>query len=230
MIQFNFNVGTLERILSVFGGAYLLLQSISRKKVNAVGSTAATYLLLRGATGFCPLYQAMGKTEVGRRAQNVNIRMTMIVDRPRHQVYAAWRKLEDLPQFMTHLKKVTQLDQETSEWEAYIPGGLGATISWKSHIVKDDPGALLSWQSLPDSTIVNAGKVEFRDEGNSATDVHVVISYHAPLGLVGEKAARWLNPMFEKIVAEDVRDFKRYMETRSGEIETVQPSEMQKRM
>ena len=230
MIQFNFNVGTAERILSVCAGAYLLLQSISRKKVNAAESTAATYLLLRGATGFCPLYQAMGKTDVGTRAQNVNIRMAMVVDRPRYQVYAAWRKLEDLPRFMKHLKSVTQLDHNTSEWEAYVPGGLGTTVRWKSQIVKDDPGALLSWQSLPDSMIVNAGKVEFRDDGDSATDVHVVISYHAPLGVVGEKAARWLNPVFEKMVTDDVRDFKRFMETKSGAIEADQPGATQRRM
>lgn len=226
-MHFNFNLSTAERVVSVFAGAYLLLQSISKQKVNAAQSTAATYLLLRGATGFCPMYQAMGKTEVGAKAQNVNIRMSMTVNRPRHQVYAAWRKLEDLPRFMKHLKQVTQTDHETSVWEAHVPGGLG-TIRWKSQIVKDDPGSLLSWQSLPGSTIVNAGKIEFRDEGPSATDVHVIISYHAPLGLLGEKAARWLNPVFEKMVSEDVRDFKRYMETRDVSVWENESSEAQR--
>ena len=227
MIHFNFNVSTAERLISVFAGAYLLLQSISKQKVNTAQSTAATYLLLRGATGFCPVYQAMGKTEVGAKAQNVNIKMSMTVNRPRHQVYAAWRKLEDLPRFMKHLKRVTQTDHETSVWEAHVPGGLG-TISWKSGIVKDDPGSLLSWQSLPGATIVNAGKIEFRDEGSSATDVHVIISYHAPLGLLGEKAARWLNPVFEKMVSEDVSDFKRYMETRDVSVRENASSEVRR--
>ena len=213
MVQLNFNVGAAERVLSVFAGALLLLQAISKQKVDASRSAAATYLLLRGVTGFCPFYQAIGKTDIGRKAQNVNIRMSMTVDRPRHQVYAAWRKLEDLPRFMKHLRSVRQLDHEHSAWEAHIPGGMG-TISWKSHIVKDDPGSLLSWQSLPGSTVVNAGKIEFRDAGDTGTEIHVTISYHAPLGHVGETAARWLNPLFEKMVTEDVVDFKRYMETR----------------
>lgn len=223
MIHFITNVGAAERILSVFSGAYLLLHSISKEKGNTMEGTAATYLLLRGVTGFCPLYQAMGKTEIGQTPQNINIRTILTVNRPRHQVYAAWRKLDDLPLFMKHLHKVTQLDEENSEWEAYVPGGLG-TISWKSHIVKDDPGATLSWQSLPGSTVENAGKIEFRDAGDTGTEVHVVISYHAPLGLVGEKAARLVNPVFEKMVREDVNDFKTYIET--GEISSVeeQPS------
>lgn len=214
MIQFSFNIGSAERIFSVFAGTYLLLRAISKpEKVDAIQTTAATYLLLRGATGFCPLYQAIGKTEIDQKPQNVNIRAEMVVHRPRHQVYAAWRKLEDLPRFMKHLRRVKQVDEKHSEWEAYIPGGL-ATLHWKSEIIKDDPGALLSWQSLPGSTIFNAGKIEFQDAGELGTDIHVVISYHAPLGLVGEKAARLLNPVFERMVRADVEDFKQYMESR----------------
>lgn len=223
MIQLNTNVGAAERILSFFGGALLLLHSISKEKGDAVEGTAATYLLLRGVTGFCPVYDAMGKREVDHKPQNVNIKTVLRVNRPRHQVYAAWRKLEELPHFMRHLRSVTQLDHETSLWEANIPGGLG-TISWKSQIVKDDPGSTLSWQSLPESTVENAGKIEFRDAGTDGTELHVVISYHAPLGLVGENAARLFNPMFEKIVREDVSNFKTFMET--GEISDVPGAEV----
>ena len=123
---------------------------------------------------------------------------------------------------MRHLKKVQVLDETTSEWTASIPrlpGKLG-TVSWKSEIVKDDPGALLSWKSLPGSAIENAGKVSFNDAGKFGTEVHVVISYHAPLGLVGEKAGKLLNPLFEKMVREDIRNFKRFIET--GEIPTTE--------
>lgn len=222
MIQLNTNVGAAERILSFFGGALLLLHSISKEKGDAVEGTAATYLLLRGVTGFCPVYEALGKSEVGQKPQNVNIKTVLRVNRPRHQVYAAWRKLEELPRFMKHLRSVTQLDHETSQWEANIPGGLG-TISWKSQIVKDDPGSTLSWQSLPGSSVDNAGKIEFRDAGTAGTELHVVISYHAPLGLVGENAARLFNPMFEKIVRADVSNFKTFMET--GEISEVEDAQ-----
>jgi uncharacterized membrane protein len=211
MLQFNNNVGAFERILSVFGGAFLLLRSISKPKGDLVQGTAATYLLLRGATGFCPVYQVAGKTEIEQKARNVNIKTILTVNRPRYQVYAAWRKLEELPRFMKHLRQVTQLDHETSEWEAFIPGGLG-TISWKSSIVKDDPGATLSWRSLPESTIDNTGKIEFRDAGESSTEVHVVISYHAPLGIVGEKTARLINPIFENMVRDDILNFKLFIE------------------
>ena len=211
MATIHKNIGTTERVISVLGGAYLLYNTLIERKSNVMQTLAGTYLLLRGATGICPAYQGMGKTSVDYKAQNINIRTSMTVSRPRDQVYASCRRIDNLPNFMKHLKKVEVLDETTSEWTAYVPGNMGS-ISWKSEIVKDDPGALLSWHSLPGSTIENAGKVTFNDAAESGTEVEVVITYHAPLGILGEKAGRLLNPVFEKMVREDISNFKTYME------------------
>ena len=212
MAQLNTNVGGPERVLSVAGGALLLFDIILKKKTSLLQTITGTYLLLRGVTGFCIAYDRMGKNDVDFRTSNVNIRTSVTVNRPRDQVYAFWRRLENLPLFMKHLKKVEVLDETTSEWTAAIAGGLG-TIAWKSEIVKDDPGDTLSWRSLPGSSLENAGKITFSDAWNAGTLVEIVISYHAPLGLLGEKAGRLLNPVFEKLVYEDVKNFKRYIET-----------------
>lgn len=219
MKQINTNVGTSERVLSVLGGAWLLMDAIVRQKVNLAQTMAGSYLLLRGITGVCLAYQGLGKTAVDYRTQNINIKTSLTVKRPRHQVYAFWRRLENLPQFMKHLRRVKVLDEKISEWTANVPGPLGA-VSWKSEIIKDDPGALLSWQSLPGSSIENAGKVTFEDAGESGTELNVVISYHAPLGILGEKAGRLINPIFEDMVKEDVKNFKRYIE--SHEISVIE--------
>lgn len=212
MTSVNQNVGTTERLISLLGGAYLLYQTLTERKPNAMQTLAGTYLLLRGATGICLAYRGLGKTNVDYKAQNVNIRSALTVHRPRHHVYAAWRRLENLPQFMTHLRSVEVLDEKTSEWTATGPGNVGA-LSWRSEIVKDDPGAMLSWQSLPGSSIENAGKVTFEDSGESTTELNVVISYRAPLGLLGEAAGRWINPLFENMIKEDISNFKQYIET-----------------
>lgn len=212
MTRLPMNIGPVERIFSALGGSYLLFDIIFKKQISPVKTITASYLLLRGATGFCLAYQALGKTEVDYRGQNVNIKTTLTVSRPRHQVYAFWRTLENLPQFMAHLKSVKVINEKISEWEAKVPGGLG-TVTWQSEIVKDDPGAFLSWQSLPGSTIENAGKIEFNDAGDSGTELNVVFSYHAPLGILGEKTAQLLNPVFEKMVRADIENFKRSIET-----------------
>lgn len=211
MTNIRTNVGGAERILSIIAGAYLLYDAIIKRKANAVQTMSGSYLMLRGITGFCLAYQGIGKTAVDFRPQNINIRTSVTVSRPRDQVYGVWRRLENLPQFMKHLESVQVLNDNISEWKAIIPGHLG-TLTWRSEIVKDDPGILLGWQSLPGSSIENAGKVTFKDAGMSGTEIQAVISYHAPLGIVGEKTIRLFNPIFEKMVEQDIQNFKQYIE------------------
>lgn len=59
----------------------------------------------------------------------------------------------------------------------------------------------------------NAGKVVFRPSGKDK-EIIVTISYHAPLGIAGENAAKLFNPYFEKLVKDDIMNFKTYLESR----------------
>ncbi|WP_247237423.1 SRPBCC family protein [Telluribacter sp. SYSU D00476] len=206
------NVGSTERILSVLGGSYLLYDALTSRRTSMTEALLGGYLLFRGTTGYCPVHGMIEDRPAQEHSQNINIRVNMTVNRNRMDVYNFWRKLENLPLFMSHIKKVHELDSKTSEWTATGPGGIGS-VSWKAEIVKDEPGRLLSWRSLLDSTIENAGKVEFLDQGALGTTLHVVITYKAPLGVPGKELARLLNPMFEDIVKDDVLNFKSYMET-----------------
>lgn len=204
------NVSPAERGASLLAGAYFLYDALAKEKKSGLEAVLAGYLLYRGASGNCFVYNAIGKTKPDNRSRNVNIQIRQIVNKPREEVYAFWRNLENLPLFMEHLESVDNLNDSISVWEANIPGNMG-TIRWKSEIVKERENELLGWQSLPGSSIENAGKVEFRDAGD-ATELHVVISYHAPGGIPGESAARLLNPVFEDMVEEDIRNFKWFIE------------------
>lgn len=205
------NISTLERIFMVAAGTFILYKSLSGKSKSIAGSLAATTLLARGISGYCPVYEAVEKSNL-LKSSNVNIRTKIIIDRPISEVYSFWRNLENLPKFMKHIENVTETDQLTSEWKATGPAGIG-TLSWRSQILMDEKDKLLSWHSLPDSTIDNAGKVYFKDAGNNSTELDVTISYHAPLGVAGEAAAKLLNPIFEKMVINDIENLKIYLET-----------------
>lgn len=207
------NVSPEERAVSLMAGAYFLYDSMAGKKKNPLEGLLAGYLLYRGATGNCAAYSALGKTKPDNHSRNVNIQFSQIVNKPRKEVYEFWRDVENLPLFMEHLQNVTNLNDGISVWEAKIPGGMG-TLRWKSEIVKERPYELIGWHSLPGSSIENAGKVEFKDFGKG-TEVHVVISYHAPGGLAGEGAARIINPIFKEMVEEDVANFKWFIEQNS---------------
>ncbi|MBA4140087.1 MAG: SRPBCC family protein [Segetibacter sp.] len=175
-------------------------------------AVAGGYLAYRGITGHCDVYQLAGKRKLPDTVKNINIRTNVTVNKPRHEVYAFWRKLSNLPLFMSHLKRVEVIDDKRSHWEAKIPGDV-IKLEWDAEIAKEIEGELIGWNSLPHASIQNAGKVEFRDADESGTEIRVVITYRAPFGDVGEGITSLFNPMFEKMIKKDVKNFKRYIET-----------------
>lgn len=212
------NVSQNERMISVGLGAFLLssgLNNLTSHPLRGLLRTAVGgYLLYRGASGHCPVYASMGKTKGVSQTPAVNIRTGLIVNKPKDEVYAFWRKLENLPLFMKHLASVTEIDAKHSHWEADIPGGIGK-LKWNAEIVKEEEGSLIGWQSIPNSMVNNAGKVTFREAlGGEATELDVVITYHAPAGEIGAGIAKALNPVLEKMVRQDIMNFKDYIETK----------------
>lgn len=203
------NVENSERIISATAGGLLL--AIASKQGGLLKTLAGGYLLFRGITGFCYGYKSLEEKGVVVKPRNVNIRTSVTVMKPRNEVYEFWRKLENLPRFMTHLENVDAIDDINSIWKAKVPGGLG-TVKWKSEIVEDETNERIGWRSLPGSTVENAGNVRFEDAGTSSTIVHATISYHAPAGKAGEQLAKLLTPVFEYIVKQDIKNFKNYME------------------
>ena len=206
------NVGKTERAIMIAAGAYLLYRVLKKndKRKVAEGITAGT-MLFRGISGYCPAYDAIDRKGI-LKTGNISITAALTINKPVAEVYAAWRDLSSHPRFMTHLDSVTEIDKYKSEWKAKIPGAFGATVGWTAEILMDEPNKLLSWHSMPQSSIHNAGKVRFTDNGDT-TDIEVTISYHAPMGKAGEIAARLLNPVFEKMIEKDIQNFKEYIET-----------------
>ena len=98
------NVGQGERIGSAAVGAWLLssgLNNLFKNPVKGLVNTAlGGYLLYRGISGHCALYSSMGKTKGVSNTSAINIRTGLIVNKPKDEVYAFWRKLENLPLFM----------------------------------------------------------------------------------------------------------------------------------
>lgn len=213
------NIGTVERTVSALGGCYLLYDAYKNNR-SIPEILAAGFMLFRGVSGYCPAGDAFHRIADGNdnnsnqksQPSNINIHTRLIIKKPIDKVYNFWRNLENLPLFMSHLKKVTVINESTSEWEAKLPGGV-SSVSWRSEIVGEEPNRYIGWRSLPDSTIHNVGKVEFKNAGELGTLVHITISYQAPLGAAGEGVAKLLNPVFENIVRKDLMSFKRYMET-----------------
>jgi uncharacterized membrane protein len=214
------NINKTERMISVVGGSILLASAVrmaTRRPGAAIASTlGGIYLLFRGSTGHCHASAAIGRNTANSGSagsRSLTITETMQINRPKEQVYAFWRKLENLPQFMTHLKTVQELNERESHWEAKIPGGVGK-IAWDAEIIQDHPNKMISWRSKPGAMVDNAGEVSFRSiNDDRGCEVRAVISYMPPAGDLGQMAAKWLNKTFERIIRKDLQEFKHLMQT-----------------
>lgn len=208
------NIDQGERIISILAGSWLLYKSLKKIPkhpfLGLQGVAAGGLMLYRGATGVCPVYQQLGKDTTDPQA--INITEEIVVNAPRDKVYAFWRELSNLPKFMKHLKSVEEISSEISLWTANTPGGL-IDLNWNSEITREEVGTYLGWQSLEGSMIVNAGKVEFRDTLNgTGTELHIEIDYFPPAGSVGRGIAGLFNGIFERMIREDIQNFKTYAE------------------
>ena len=219
------SVGDIERVISILGGAYLLYSALKKEKKSLLQTAAGGFMIYKGVKGFIDNVQVKDSAiakPAKHKDTNINIHARLIIKRPVNEVFSFWRHLGNLPLFMDHLESVTVLSDTLSEWKIKVPG-LAHTIGWKAEIVAEEPNRFIGWRSLPDATVRNAGKIEFKDAGELGTLVHIVFSYTAPLGTAGEEVARLLNPIFEKTVRNDVMGFKRYMETGTADKLQQQP-------
>jgi uncharacterized membrane protein len=210
------NVGTTERILSVASGAIMLMSGLMRIRKTPVKSTlsAATGALMmyRGATGFCFVNKAIGRNTAGTyKKKALDIEETIMVNKPHNEVYAYWRKLENLPKFMKHLKEVREYDMENSHWEARIPGGVG-TLQWDAKIIYEVENEALAWRSVEDAMVDNSGEVSFMEVPGQGTIVRVKISYSPPVGEIGYAVSSLFNRQFEQLIREDMHRFKEVVE------------------
>ncbi len=144
--------------------------------------------------------------------------ITMMV--PAEKVYAYWRDLKNLPNFMKHLSSIEITGSETSHWKWSVLKGQ-AEIEWDSEIVRDVPGALIAWRSKEGSTVAHTGEVSFRElPFNRGTEVRVLVNYHPPGGSVTDFLERILGESPQGELQEDLRRLRSLMEV--GEIITVE--------
>ena len=210
----EFNVSAQERIFSVLSGSFLLWKYLNEKNKNGkslLKLLSAGYMIYRGIKGNCPVYAVLGKPKVANPVKNLNIRVSMLINKPVREVYNYWRDFENLPAFIGHLESVRNISKSLSTWSAIIPGYLGKVV-WEAQIVKEEPNRLIAWQSLAGSSIQNAGKVTFEQAGKRATELSVYITYHAPMGIAGNILFKFLNAHFEHIIDADIRNFKAHFE------------------
>jgi uncharacterized membrane protein len=221
------NVGKVERWMTGASGAGLAAVGWrNREHGGRYLLMAGGALVLRAATGFCPAYWAahrglparwnppdgLARDDTKRApsaGRGITLKASVRIERPVPEVYAFWRNLRNLPQFMAHLEAVEPLDDRRSRWVVRAPA---RPDEWTAEIVHEEPDRLIGWRSLPDSQIVNAGSVNFRPVNANATGVSVSIEYRPPAGEAGAAIAALLGTNPSQMLCEDLVRLKGLLE------------------
>jgi uncharacterized membrane protein len=217
--QPDVSVRQLEDWTALSGGTLLLMYGASRRdRVGLYAALASAPLLYRGLTGEWPI--ANGKHTDTRTAlggdRGLRVRESIRVEVPLEEVYRFWRRLENLPRFMTYLDSVTEsADRLHSHWVARGPAGL--SVAWDAEIINEVENEVLAWRSLPESDIVTAGSVNFdRVRNGRATQVTVNLQYAPPAGRGGAALAWLFGRAPSQTIREDMRRLKQLLE--AGEL------------
>ena len=207
-----------QRWTGVAMATAVVAYGLSRRSVSGVAiAAAAAPLAYRGVTGAWPGF-ANGASDTRTALagdRGIHVREAIRLEVPLEVVYGFWRRLENLPRFMTHLEQVTDLGDGRSRWVAKGPAG--TTVEWDAEIINEVPNEVIGWRSMAGSDIATAGSVHFSTvrQGRS-TQVAVHLQYSAP----GGHAARWLAFALGRdpahMIREDLRHVKQLLE--AGEI------------
>ncbi len=148
----------------------------------------------------------------------VRVDRAITIQQPVEEVYAFWRQLENLPRFLRHVVAVIVKDKIHSRWT--VNPGSGQNFEWDAEIIEELPNEVLSWRSMPDAEVDNAGSVRFqRATGDRGTVVKVSLIYRPPAGKVGVMIAKLLGWDAKAEVEEDLLRVRSLLET--GEIPTI---------
>jgi uncharacterized membrane protein len=223
----------IQRWVSGLGGAALLYyglrqHNLSRWALAALGAG----LLYQGASGnnlldYVPAVNdlaselPMGEKIASREPSQLRIRKSVTVNRPASDLYNYWRKLEDLPTFMSHVKSVQDLGNGQSHWVVNVLSDI--ELEWDAQITVDRPDEMIAWETLPEATLQNRGYVKFIPTSRG-TEVSVSLEYDPPAAMGGKIAGRAVKFIAEQQIKEEIRNFKRLMETGEWPTTEGQPS------
>jgi uncharacterized membrane protein len=143
---------------------------------------------------------------------------SVIVTRPRADLYAFWRNFTNLPKFMERVQRVTEVDSISSLWT--VKDDQGGAAEWEFIVTDDERDRLIAWSASGNTPVKYSGRVEFRDAPEQErdapeqerTEVTATVHYDPPAGLIGNLIAKVAGngPVIQ--TRNDLKRFKELME------------------
>ncbi|WP_437057766.1 SRPBCC family protein [Streptomyces sp. enrichment culture] len=185
----------------------MLTRALRNHNGRGLGRTVAATAAVTAITA-TDVYAAVTRT---RRSTPMELTAATTVTRSPGEVYALWKDLKRLPDFMAHLDEVRVTGPRTSHWRAGAP--FGKAVEWDAEITQDEPGRLIAWRSVDGADVDNSGEVRFgAAPGGRGTEIRVTLRYALPGGELGKAAARYFGEEPHQQLDDDLRRFKQIVE------------------
>ena len=140
---------------------------------------------------------------------------SVLINRPRDEVYRFYRDLANQPRFMGNVREVTGSDTR-STWTMV---GLVGDVDVEVEIVEDRPNERIAWRSAEGASFSMEGHVEFRDApAGRGTYVVLEMDYRPPAGALGRGVAELTRRSPSTEARHGLKRLKMLLET--GEIAT----------
>jgi uncharacterized membrane protein len=193
------NLTRVDRLGYIVGGVALLLWALRKPTWGrAAGAGLGGWLLYQAYTGDNPMFRPLGirvnpQPAESAIAETLVVEEATIISRPRAEVYAFWRRPENLPSFRA------------------------GTLE----LIREEAGELVAWRALRDGKLVHFGWLALRDApGGRGTMVEMRLEYAPSGGSLGSALAHIMGHSPQRMVAEGLRRARQLLET--GVIATTQ--------
>ena len=212
---------------AAFFGVVLLGRGLSRRSLRgALSAVAGGALLYVAFGGDSRIEQTLESLTVGdelpdeeaETESETSITRSVTIGRPPDELYDAWRDPEQFTRVMGHVADVTSRNDDRFYWTVHGP--MGRDVSWETHVVEEEPGEFVRWETPEDAMLPNQGEARFESAaGDRGTIVTLSITIDPPGGTLGNAALKRLGVVPGMLAGEALRRFKSLVET--GEIQTL---------
>jgi len=146
------------------------------------------------------------------------VRRAITISQPQAEIYEFWSKPENLQRIFPSIQSITTLPDHRWRWKVNPMGSY--TLDWDTEPIVSDPPNVMSWKSVRESPLEQAGSVTFAPApGGKGTEVQLTISWLAK-GPISAIALPFLGKGSAWHAGETLRRAKQLLET--GELTTAE--------
>jgi len=147
------------------------------------------------------------------------VRRSITVGRPAHELYAIWRDPQNLAALLRGLVDVIPTAMDRAHWTMH--GQLGTVTDWDAALALDIPSEAIAWKSLEDQGPERELSIRFAPApANQGTEAVLVFRFDPPGGLIGEALSKLFSIAPDLMLVKVLHRFKAFAET--GEVPTLQ--------